>query len=269
MMKQDFDLVDETKYLNVDGKNIEYQWVIEPKQDQGVIVFLHEGLGCKDMWKGFPKKLAQQTGLAALTYSRAGYGLSSSIQLPRNQNYMQDEGIDVLPKLLSALGIQKSVLFGHSDGGSIALINAGAHPNSSVQAIILEAPHVFIEKKTVDSITQVAKNYQNSHLKKALSKYHGDNLDCAFYGFVDTWLNPVYAKNWNIEGYVKNVNVPTLLFQGDNDEFGTSEQVNRIQAQIKGEFEAVMIENCGHVPHVEQPDLVLKRSTDFLKRLAV
>ena len=115
----------------------------------------------------------------------------------------------------------------------------------------------------------MAKNYQNSHLKKALSKYHGDNLDCAFYGFVDTWLNPVYAKNWNIEGYVKNVNVPTLLFQGDNDEFGTSEQVNRIQTQIKGKFEAVMIENCGHVPHVEQPDIVLKRSTDFLKRLAV
>ncbi|MFN3398696.1 MAG: alpha/beta fold hydrolase, partial [Ferrovibrio sp.] len=177
---------------------IEYRWAGSALRDIAlpVLVFLHEGLGCVALWKDFPDQLAQATGLPALVYSRIGYGGSSACALPRPITYMHDEGETGLPDLLTALGIQSHILIGHSDGASIALIYAGKD-RDGLKGVAVMAPHVFCEDISVRSIRAADKAYAEGDLKARLAKYHGDNVDCAFRGWCDSWLNPDF-HHWNI-----------------------------------------------------------------------
>lgn len=229
-----------------------------------VLVFLHEGLGCAEGWKAFPSWLADATGLAALVYSRAGYGRSSGVVLPRSVSYMHDEALKSLPRLLDELGIDDAILFGHSDGASIALIHAGARLDARIRALVLEAPHVMIEDVTVSSIRQLDLQYRSGGLRERLARYHADNVECAFRGFTDTWLDPVNARDWNILDYVAAVQVPVLLIQGRDDRFGTPRQVASIVDAVGGPIEAHLIPGCEHHPHLEKGEWVLDRACRFI-----
>jgi pimeloyl-ACP methyl ester carboxylesterase len=226
------------------------------------LVFLHEGLGCVSMWKDFPAQLAAATGCAALVYSRAGYGQSDPISLPRPLDYMEREGVAELAQLLS--DVPDAILIGHSDGGSIALAYAASH--QGLRGVIVEAPHVFCEAQTVESIEQARLLYQQGELRRKLERHHGRNVDCAFWGWNGAWLHPDFRR-WNIERFLPDIQVPVLVIQGRQDEYGTLGQVDAICRQVP-HAESALLDRCGHSPHRDQPAQVLAIMSDFVRRLS-
>ena len=238
--------------LNLENGSIEYQ-VWDSAADPGAptLVMLHEGLGSVTMWRDFPGKLADFLGLRVIAYSRYGYGHSAPARIPRPVNYMHDEALVVLPQFLRKLEIERPILFGHSDGGSIALIHASRHP---VQGVIALAPHVFVEELSVRSIAAAKVAYENTNLRERLARYHAD-VDAAFWGWNDIWLHPDF-RSWNIESFLRDIHRPVLVIQGADDEYGTTDQVRAI-ASGSGDVELSLLPKCGHSPHRDQPEQVL------------
>jgi pimeloyl-ACP methyl ester carboxylesterase len=215
------------------------------------------------MWKEIPAQLAARTERTVFAYSRHGYGGSEALTERRDVRYMHREGEVVLPELLRLLDVERPVLFGHSDGASIALIAAAAHPGLA-QALVLEAPHVFVEDLSVRSIAGAKEAWYSTPLRERLSRYH-DDVDGAFWGWNDVWLDPAF-RSWNIEGYAERVRAPVLVLQGENDEYGTLAQVESIAARIAN-TQTLVIPGAGHSPHRDAPDVVLARVTSFLREL--
>jgi len=250
-----------------DGAHLDCKMIGAVSHEQPTLVFLHEGLGCIGLWKDFPERLSREAGLPALCYSRAGYGASSNVQLPRLGTYMHHEALAVLPELLKKLDISDAILFGHSDGASISLIYGGSGRANRVRGMIVESPHVVIEDITVESIRKAAHEYEHGDLRSRLLRHQGANVDCAFYGFAETWLNPENAASWNIVDYVKDISVPFLVIQGEDDEYGTLRQVELIHDAAPEFAEITVIPRCGHHPHFEVPDLVVDRSVSFVRKI--
>ena len=244
---------------------LEYKWIGLVPDEAPTIVFLHEGLGCVEMWRDFPEKVVQATGCGALVYSRAGYGKSDPIVMPRRVEFMHDEALNVLPEVLKVFQINEAILFGHSDGGSIALILAGSGKTNNIRGLVLEAPHVFVESISIESIAAAKQNYEHGSLRASLAKYHGSNVDCAFKGWNDVWLNPQF-RSWNIESYLPGIRVPALVIQGEQDQYGTLRQVRAIQDSSGGPVETVVLSDCGHSPHRDQPRAVLDNVSNFIKK---
>lgn len=256
-----------TTLLDIGGEHLEYRWVGDPEATGPVLVFLHEGLGCVGLWKDFPDRLAAATGKRAFVYSRSCYGTSSVARYPRTVRFMHTEGLEILPRVLDAAGIDEAILVGHSDGGSISLINAGGVQDPRVKALVLEAAHVFVEDLSIQGIEAAKANYETGKLRDGLARYHGDNVDKAFWGWNDTWLAPEF-RDWNIEEYLSGVSVPTLVIQGETDAYGTLRQVDAIVAQVSGPVEKFILPACGHSPHSEKPDDTLGAMARFVDGLA-
>lgn len=250
--------------FDIDGAHLEYQLLTPPGSSDLTLVFLHEGLGCLAMWKDFPRQLAELTGCRALNYSRAGYGGSDPCSLPRPLTFMHDEGLKVLPKILAAIDIRKAVLVGHSDGASIALINAGGIADRRIQGLILMAPHVFVEELTLVSIREAGSAYANTDLRERLARYHGGNVDCAFIGWNQAWLDEGFLK-WNLETYLPKIEVPVLLIQGKDDNYGTIRQLEKIITQLPQGAELVFLSDCGHSPFRDRPTETLQAISGFLR----
>jgi len=253
------------EFLDVDGVRLEVKR-FPGNADKPTLVFLHEGLGCIDMWRDFPGQLSYISGCPALVYSRRGYGRSAPCDAPRPLTYMHHEGLEVLPDLLKTAEIGDHVLFGHSDGGSISLINAGGAPAPGLKAVISMAAHVFCETLSVTSIAQAKTLYEKGDLRQRLAKYHGDNVDGAFWGWNKAWLDPDFMQ-WNIEEYLPKIIVPQLVMQGYGDPYGTIAQVESIERQSPGPVKVRMLENCGHSPYKDQAQKSLEVASEFLFRL--
>jgi pimeloyl-ACP methyl ester carboxylesterase len=234
-----------------------------PREGSPSIVFLHEGLGSVAMWRDFPQRVADASGCEAVVYSRAGYGRSDPAQLPRSVRYMHDEGLTVLPAVLDALEIARPILFGHSDGGSIALICAGGTA-TQLSGVIAMAPHVMVEDISVTSIAQAKLAWQTTDLPARLGKHHAD-VDAAFQGWNDIWLHPDF-RAWNIEEYLPRIDCPVLAIQGEDDEYGTMAQIDRIAAQAR-DVELVKLADCRHSPHKDQPEAVIAAVGEFIARI--
>lgn len=257
-----------TNYLRsevvVDGKRLEAMR-IEPRENaRPTIVMLHEGLGSIALWKDFPTQLAERTGCGVLVYSRYGLGNSEKLMEKRPVAFMHHEGEVVLPELLKKLNIERPLIVGHSDGGSIALIFAGKYPDA-LSGLILEAPHVFVEDLSIASIAQAKVAYETTDLPQRLGRYHA-NVDATFWGWNDIWLNPDF-RAWNIEEYLLSIRCPILCIQGTDDEYGTVAQVAAIQAKAP-QTEIVMLTNCKHSPHRDQTEKTLELMTNFVARTA-
>ncbi len=246
----------------VDGKRLETLWIGRERSDQPTIVMLHEGLGSIALWKDFPQQLAAHTGCGVLVYSRYGHGSSDKLMEKRPVNFMHHEGEVVLPELLDKLSIARPVLLGHSDGGSISLIFAGRYPERP-RALVLEAPHVFVEDLSIASIAQAKVNYETSDLQQKLARYHA-NVDATFWGWNDIWLDPNF-RDWNIEEYLAAIRCPVLCIQGEQDEYGTRAQVDAIAGQVP-QTEIMMLPDCKHSPHRDQPEKTLARIVGFAGR---
>ncbi len=253
-------------YLNVSGVRLEVKKFHGVVHKAPTLIFLHEGLGCIDMWRDFPEKLVQLTGCPALVYSRRGYGRSQPCELPRPLNYMHIEAMDVLPQLLAAAAIEDYILVGHSDGGSISLIHAGSCVGDGLRGIVTMAPHVFCETLSVRSIAQARQAFLDNGLRERLAKYHGENTDGAFWGWNGAWLDPNFM-HWNIEEFLADIKVPQLVLQGEDDQYGTPAQVQAIAKQAGAPVAVCMLADCGHSPYKEQESLSLKLIVDFVTPL--
>ena len=252
--------------LRLDGRDfeIEYQWV--GAAGAPLLVFLHEGLGSRAMWKEFPARLCAAIGMRGLVYSRPGYGRST----PRPPNerwgvdFMHRQARDLLPALLEGLGVDVASdppwLLGHSDGGSIALLYASFFPRA-LAGLVVMSPHILVEQLSVDSIEQARRAYLDTDLRARLGRYH-DDPDSAFWGWNDIWLDPAF-RAWNIETELEAIECPLLALQGVDDEYGTLEQVHGIARRVPG-ARVVEIPDCGHSPHRDQPQTVLSEVSAFV-----
>lgn len=253
-------------HVDVGGARVEVR-VIEPPHDapsalRTQLVFLHEGLGSISLWRDFPDLVAAQTGLRTIVYSRRGYGGSDPIALPRPVSFMHDEAKGDLPRVLDAVGAREDViLVGHSDGASIALLYASSRPKG-LRGVVAMAPHVFVEDVSIASITRARATYEETDLRARLEKHHGKNVDVAFRGWNDVWLSPAF-RSWNIEEAVGSIEVPILVIQGREDEYGTLAQVEAIRAR-SDKAQALILERCGHSPHRDRKERTLEAIASFV-----
>ncbi len=254
----------QTGFIEAAGHNLEYQLIPAHQVNRPTLVFLHEGLGSLAMWRDFPARVAAATGCRTLVYSRYGYGESDVLTESFGVRYMHDEALQALPELLDKLGIDKPVLVGHSDGGSIALIHAGG-AGRPVAGLILMAPHVFVEDLSIASIAQAKVTFETTDLAQKLGRYHRDPVKI-FRGWNDIWLHSDF-RAWNIEEYLPKVACPVLALQGEDDEYGTPAQVEAIRRQATGEVEVLMLADCRHSPHKDQPQATLEAMAGFIERI--
>lgn len=206
-------------------------------------------------------------GWGGLVYNRRGYGGSDPLRPPLPVQFMHHEALDVLPRVLEAFGIARPVLFGHSDGASIALIYAGSYPGSPA-ALILEAPHVCVEPVTVASIAAIRDSYRSTDLRARLERHHGTNVDVLFDSWAELWLSDEFRR-WNIEEYLRAITAPTLVIQGNDDEYGTTRHVEAVAAGASGRVETHLLDGCRHSPHVDQREAVEEAAVRFLQRLEI
>jgi len=259
-------MLTESFFVTVQGRKLEVQRINGSSAQKPAIVFLHEGLGSISAWREFPHAVVARTGHSAIVYSRYGYGNSEVFSGEREVQYMHDEALYVLPELLGKLNVSSPVLIGHSDGASIAIIYAGASPSKQnpPKALILLAPHVFVEDLSIASIAAVKVAFEQTNFGEKLARYHRDPAS-TFWGWNRIWLNSEFAK-WNIEEYLPQITCPVLAMQGLEDQYGTLMQIEAIERSVPARFERAIIENCRHSLHRDQPERTLDVIGDFLDR---
>ena len=249
----------------IDGVRLETR-TIPGAADKPWLVLLHEGLGSVSLWRDFPEKLARRLDMPTLIYSRRGYGQSSALDGPREPDFMHREALDVLPALLDAHGIGRALLVGHSDGASIALINAAHHPERVAGAVLM-APHVIVEAVSQSSIARIAETYERTDLRARLGRHHAD-VDDAFLGWSRIWLDPRF-RTWSLGAECASLGVPTLLIQGEDDEYGTLAQLDAIEAVAPVPPRRLVLARCGHAPWRDREVDVLDAIEGFVDDLAV
>jgi pimeloyl-ACP methyl ester carboxylesterase len=254
----------DTGILDLGDQQLEYRWVGPRPADAPTCVLLHEGLGCVGLWGDFPDRLAAVTGLGVLAYSRAGYGGSSTIPLPRPLDYMEREAVHVLPRLLQEVGFQRGLLVGHSDGASIATIYAGNVEDHRIRGLVLIAPHFFVEDSGLEAIARAKDAYETGDLRARLARWHTD-VDAAFRGWNGAWLDPAFRK-WDITDALGYVRVPIAILQGVDDQYGTKRQLEVAEAECYCPVEVTTMEGVQHTPHREATEETLRVIADFANR---
>ncbi len=239
------------------------RWHQEPASDH-TLVLLHEALGSIELWRDFPERLALATGLDVIAYDRRGYGRSSPEAYPRPIDYLEKEGEVWLPRLVSALELEKVILVGHSDGGSIVLVGAGAMPDR-VTGLVSMAPHVTVDPLTIKGIRETGERYRTTDLPERLARRHGERGKLLFDAWQDTWLSPDFQQHMNFEPWLANIRCPTLVLQGENDEYGLPAQVHTIVERLGSKARGVMVPDAGHFPHAQQTEFVLEAIRTFVK----
>jgi pimeloyl-ACP methyl ester carboxylesterase len=241
---------------------LELAWVGDPASRHPVVVFLHEGLGSIAQWKDFPERFCAAHGLRGLVFSRYGYGHST----PRPHaerwapDFMHRQAWEVLPALFAQLGLHRPWLFGHSDGASIALLHAARH-GDELNGVVVMAPHIMLEEAGLASIRLAREAYVNGGLRERLARYHAD-VDSAFWGWNDAWLDPAF-RAWDIRAEMARIRVPLLAIQGEDDEYGSLEQIRGI-ARLAPHTRLLELPGCGHSPHRDQPVRVIEEAGRFI-----
>ncbi|MDQ2866022.1 MAG: alpha/beta hydrolase [Candidatus Eremiobacteraeota bacterium] len=242
------------------GRTLEYR-SIGGSSSLPAIVFMHEGLGSAALWRDYPDRLCASTQHRGIVYSRYGNGFSETLHEARTPTYMHDEARTVLPQFLRALAIERPVLYGHSDGASIASIFAATFPLKAA-AIILEAPHVMVEALSVRSIAEIGAEYREGSLRERLAKYHAD-VDRTFYGWNDIWLSKDFAS-WDISSVLPSIVAPALCIQGTDDRYGTLAQIDSIAMRSSGSVDRIILDRCSHAPHRDYPAYVAALTSQWL-----
>ncbi len=246
-------------------QQLHYQWIDRHKPGP-VILFLHEGLGSVAQWKDFPENLCKALDLPGLLYDRQGHGKSPRLTEERDESYLEKYALEELPAFLKHLHLSRQlILFGHSDGGSIALIFASRYPEK-IRGVITEAAHIYVEPITWKGIEPVIAEFEaKQRLYQALNRYHGAKAEHTFYAWANTWKKK-QQSNWNISNYLHNFHTPVLAIQGKEDQYATEQHLIDITHPLKN-VQASLIEHCRHSPHVEQAETVLSLAVNFIRTL--
>lgn len=251
-------------FVEVAGGTIEVE-VYDGPPDASTLVFLHEGLGSIDLWRGFATDVRRFAGEhTTVLYSRHGHGRSAPAVVPRPVDYMHHEADVVLPEMLSALGIERPVLVGHSDGASIALLFAGA--GHQVAALVCIAPHVFVEPASIAGIDEARTVFESTDMAERMRRYHADPA-ATFFGWNDVWRSPEFLA-WNIEDRLPGIHAPMLIIQGTGDQYGTVAQVDAIESGSSGRCKRLVIDGAGHAPHLEHREMVAQAIGKFVRSRA-
>ena len=224
---------------------------------------LHEGLGALSLWRDLPRKLSNLINCSVFVYSRHGYGQSDFINSEFDAKYMHKEALYILPQVLNHFDISNPILYGHSDGASIALIHASS-ADTEIMGLILEAPHVFVEEISLDGLRGAKKAFEQGGLKASLAKHHR-KPEMIFRCWNDIWLSSEFLT-WDIVSCLSNIQCPALLIQGEMDAYGTLSQLDTIERNISGSCEKKILPNIGHSPHRENPELVLRSIQQFISK---
>lgn len=254
-------------FLDLPPHRLEYRMVGPAPDAAPTLVLLHEGLGSVGLWGDFPDKLQAATGAGVFVYSRAGYGQSSPVPLPRPLSYMHDEARVILPRLLEVIGFKRGILVGHSDGASIAAIHAGSVQDHRVRGLVLMAPHFFTEDSGIQAIADARKAYAETDLRQKLARWHADP-DIAFRGWSEAWLDPGF-REWDLTGELAYIRVPVLIVQGEDDQYGTVRQLEVAREECTCPVEIAHLPGVGHAPHKQAPDVTLRLVADFVNRVLV
>ena len=254
----------ENSLIDINGDLLYIQHIYN-FENRPTIVFLHDSLGSVKLWRDFPAELAEATNCNVLMYDRLGYGKSAPMLTSKRDNDYLKLQADVLYALLNKLGLNDVILFGHSDGASIVLLTAAKYPDG-VRAVISEAGHLFVEEVTLNGIREAMTAYETTDLKVRLEKYHGDKVETLFKAWTETWTSPEF-KTWNIENFLPRITCPTLVIQGENDEYGTLLQVEKTISQVNGSAQKCIIPNAGHTPHKEAKEETLAYAATFINSL--
>ena len=252
------------KHLLIDGLALEYRDLPATLPGRPTLLLLHEGLGCVAMWRRFPEQLAAATGCRLIVWSRAGYGGSEPYPAPRTPRYMHHEGEVALPALVAALGLERPVLIGHSDGGTIALLFAAAFPEVPLGLAVL-APHEFVEEETLAGIRLACEAWATTDWPQKLARYHADAAR-VFSDWSEVWLSPE-LRHWNIIERLRTIRCPVLAIQGVDDEYATLRQIEVITEQVPS-ARLLALPNCGHSPHRDQEAAVLAALAEFITSLS-
>ena len=245
-------------YINISDGIIYYEEIQLSDTDQPTLIFLHDALGSIAQWKDFPHELAEKCGFNAMVYDRFGSGKSSALSTPRDARYMHREAREILPQLIKELEIKNPILVGHSDGGTIALLYAAKFQPRMIIAI---AAHAFVEKITLQGIRKATT--VKEELIGRLEKYHGEKTEALFHAWSDTWLDSDFKK-WNIEDELSHIKCPSLIIQGDRDEYASSKHVVRICKAIGPHSRALIMNDAGHFPHKENSSFVADEVSKFI-----
>ena len=252
-------------FLELAPLRLEYR-MIGPRPDAApTIVMLHEGLGSVGLWGAFPEALATATGAGVFVYSRTNYGRSSPGKLPRTVRFMHEEALEVLPRVLAAIGFERGILLGHSDGASIATIYAGSVQDHRVRGLVLMAPHFFTEDMGLAQIRSTNEDYQSGNLREKLERWHAD-VDSAYQSWSGPWLAPEF-RAWDITETLGYIRVPILIIQGADDEYGTLKQIEVAQQECYCPVEAAILPGVRHSPHRDAPALTRDTAAAFINRL--
>jgi pimeloyl-ACP methyl ester carboxylesterase len=252
-------------FLRVGTADLEYRMIGPAPDDAPTIVMLHEGLGSAALWGEFPDRLQAATGAGVFAYSRAGYGASTKVTLPRPLDYMSIEALEVLPIVLERIGFRRGLLLGHSDGASIAAIYAGGTGDHRVRGVVMIAPHFIVEEMGVTAIAQARKAYETAALKTKLARWH-KHVDNAFYGWNEAWLDPKF-REWDISDYLAYIRVPVAIVQGADDQYGTIRQIEIAREECYCPVDVTIVPEVGHSPHREAPQVTLDTVSEFAKRI--
>ena len=252
--------------LNVDGHILEAcRWGAATSP---TLVLLHEGLGSVGLWRDFPQRLHDRTGLGVFAWSRFGYGQSNSIPLPRPLNYMHIEADQWVGRVLDAAAIERCVLVGHSDGATIAALYAGNRQDHRVRGLVLIAPHYFVEDVAVAEIDRARAAYEQGDLRERLARHHRD-VDSAFLGWNGTWLDPGFPAVLDLHDHLAHIRVTILQIQGVDDPYGTAAQIRFAEAATYCPIETLMLSKARHAPHLETPQPVMDGIVEFVTRIQV
>ncbi len=250
-------LHEETVFIQT--SNIYFKkWKVE--NPRKTIVLLHDSLGCTVLWREWPEELAMALNCNVIAYDRRGYGKSDNYTVKRPIDYLEQEA-DILKDLLNYWQVEKPILFGFSDGASVATIFAGMFPNN-LELLIIEGVHVLIEAETLKGIVEAEHILQTTQIAKALQRYHGDKVYDLYYAWTKTWLSAEH-QSWNIEHFIPKIIVRTLVIQGEFDEFGSMNQVNAFD-KSSGIVQKLIVAGAKHTAHKEQKELVFSTITQFV-----
>ena len=250
-------------WLRVRGKSLEARRIAPQSETNPTLVFIHDGLGCVGLWDDFPAHFARATGCGALVYSRAGYGASETVKLPRAGLVLSDDALEVLPAVLDEADVHRAVLVGHGEGALIALLNVGIACDPRVKGLILMAPIIFSESIARSSAARTRAEFFSGMLHSRLLPHHGDNVDTAFWGW-NRVCEEIASQASEFCDSLSNINSPSLLIQGARDPCGSAWQLQLLERQIVAPTSVVRLQQCGYAIYRERPDAVIEAGCRFL-----